>query len=91
MKSETLKIGTKFGTELAQFEVSVKIAESVTDMHRLAAHDRTEGRMTPSEIEARDAFVVQMFNRGWRIWCQEQSGARDAVKVSTVTERKDTV
>lgn len=89
MKSDTVKVGSKIGSEHVQVECTIQIPENVPDMKRLAQHDRTEGRMTESEIAARDEFVVQMFTRGWRIWKQEQSGARDVVATSSVVERKD--
>lgn len=75
MKLDTLNVGTKFGTEHVAVEVSVKIAESVNDMMELSKNSTD--------------FVVAMFNRGWRIWNQEASGARDFVKASTIADRKD--
>lgn len=89
MKTETLKIGTKFGTELAQYEVSIRIPETPHDRFLLSIGKRTPGRMLPSETEAAEEFQNQMFIRGYRIWLQEQSGARDEVKASTVADRKD--
>lgn len=74
MKTETLKIGTKFGTEHFQVTVSIKEPETVEEMLQLARKSA--------------AFVLAMFIRGWRIWLQEQSGARDFIAASTVAERK---
>jgi hypothetical protein len=77
MKTGKVKVGTKFGTEHVQVECNIQLPENVDDMLKLA---RGSGD-----------FVVQMFTRGWRIWEQEQSGARDFVEQSTVEQRKDTV
>ncbi len=73
MKSETLKIGHKFGTEHVQVACVVRIPETPAECRELAKSDE---------------FMVQMFVRGWRIWNQEQSGARDFVAASTVQQRK---
>jgi hypothetical protein len=75
MKIETVKIGSKIGTEHVQVECKLRMPENVAEMSELA--------------RGSSDFVIQMFNRGWRIWNQEQSGARDAVAESTAAERKD--
>lgn len=75
MKIETVKIGSKIGTEHVQVECKLRVPENVAEMSELA--------------KGSGEFVVQMFVRGWRIWNQEQSGARDAVAQSTAAERKD--
>lgn len=75
MKSETVKVGTKIGTEHVQVECKIRIPETVADMTELA--------------KGSGEFVTQMFTRGWRIWNQEQSGARDRIAASTTAERKD--
>lgn len=76
MQTGKVKVGSKFGTEHVQVECDVQIPETVEEMVKLA-----RGSMK---------FVVQMFVRGWRIWNQEQSGARDFVAASTLDQRKDT-
>ena len=75
MITDKISIGTKFGTEKFAVEVSVKIAETIADCKEIA--------------KGSDDFVVAMFNRGWRIWAQERSGARDFVAATTVADRKD--
>jgi hypothetical protein len=77
MKIETVKIGSKIGTEHVQVECKLRVPENVAEMSELA--------------KGSAEFVTQMFVRGWRIWNQEQSGARDAVAESTAAERKDMV
>lgn len=74
MKNEKLNVGCKIGTEKFAVECVLPIAETIEDVQKLGKSD---------------AFVCQMFNRGWRIWNQEQSGARDVVEGATVAERKD--
>lgn len=74
MKTEPVKVGTKFGTEHFQVECSVQIPESLAEALTLARKS--------------EAFAVQMFVRGWRIWNQEQSGARDFIQGSTVKDRE---
>lgn len=91
MKSDTIKVGSKIGTEHVQVECSIPLPENTDDMYRLARKDRDPDKLTAEEAETAREFVVQMFTRGWRIWNQEQSGARDAVAASTVAERKDMV
>jgi hypothetical protein len=89
MLTDKISIGTKFGTEKFAVEVSVKIAESMGDMLGIAAGPRKQVNMTEGERKLAEEFVVAMFNRGWRIWAQERSGARDFVASATVAERKD--
>lgn len=89
MKSDTVKVGSKIGTEHVQVECSIQIPENTDDMYQLAWGNRAADKLTADESAAAREFVVQMFTRGWRIWKQEQSGARDAVATSTVAERKD--
>lgn len=74
MKDGKVKVGCKFGSEHFQTEVNVRLPENVEDMLSLS--------------KGSGDFVVQMFTRGWRIWNQEQSGARDFVAASTVSERE---
>jgi hypothetical protein len=74
METGKVKVGCKFGTEHYQVECSLPIPTTVEEMVKLS-----RGSMP---------FVVQMFVRGWRIWNQEQSGARDFVQQSTVEQRK---
>lgn len=74
MKNEKLNVGCKIGTEKYAVECVLPIAETIEDVQKLGKSD---------------AFVCQMFNRGWRIWNQEQSGARDVVECATLAERKD--
>lgn len=76
MKIEKLNVGCKIGTEKYAVECKVQVAETVADCEKLAKSE---------------AFVCQMFNRGWRIWCQEQSGARDVVENATAEQRKERV
>lgn len=85
MLTDKISIGTKFGTEKFAVEVSVKIAENEKDMQEIALHGRS---FNDAGNEA-TAFMVAMFNRGWRIWAQERSGARDFVAATTVADRKD--
>ena len=75
MKSDTINVGTKFGSEHFAVEVSIKLPENAADRSELCKNDAE--------------FENQMFVRGWRIWNQEQSGARDYVKGLTVEQRKD--
>ena len=91
MKIETVKVGTKIGTEHVQVECKIQVPENTDDMYRLARKDRDPDKLTAEESEAAREFVVQMFTRGWRIWNQEQSGARDRIAESTTAERKDMV
>ena len=74
MRVEKLKIGTKIGTELFQVECSVKLPDTIEEMLGLARNSLP--------------FVLAMFCRGWRIWCQEQSGARDFIQLAKVQERE---
>lgn len=74
MKTDKVKVGAKFGTEHFQVECNIRLPETVEEMLALA-----RGSLP---------FVLQMFIRGWRIWNQEQSGARDFIQASTVTQRE---
>lgn len=91
MKSDTIKVGSKIGSEHVQVECSISIPENTDDMYTLARNGRDPSKLTAEESEKAREFVVQMFTRGWRIWKQEQTGARDAIATSTVAERKDMV
>lgn len=75
MKKGTVKVGCKFGTEHFQVECSLSIPETMAEMKALA--------------KGSDEFQLAMFERGWRIWNQEQSGARDFIQQSTVKQRED--
>lgn len=73
-KINDLTVGCKIGTEHFAVECSLKIPENVADCKELA--------------KGSEPFVAQMFERGWRIWNQEQSGARDFVREATVAQRE---
>lgn len=73
-KVNNLKVGCKIGTEKFSVDVELQIPDSLKDCMTLARDS--------------EEFAVQMFTRGWRIWNQEQSGARDLVQASTVEQRK---
>lgn len=88
MKTEKVKVGAKFGTEHFQVECNLRVPEAPSEFMTLAVGKRTLGRMTPSEVKEAEDFVTQMFVRGWRIWNQEQSGARDFIAESTVDQRR---
>lgn len=74
MKKGKVKVGCKFGSEHFAVECSIDIPENDVDRKAL--------RWTPE-------FQNKMEERGWRIWCQEQSGARDFIQQSTVKQRED--
>lgn len=75
MRIEKVTVGSKIGTEVVKVECAVRVPDTTEDMLELARQSLP--------------FVVKMFTRGWRIWNQEQSGARDFVAASTVEQRKD--
>lgn len=76
MKSiDNLNVGAKFGTEHFAVECKLLVPENLADCKTLA--------------KGSEPFIAQMFERGWRIWNQEQTGARDIVRESTVAQRKD--
>jgi hypothetical protein len=75
MKTETLKIGTKIGTEHIQIEIPFSIPETVEDCATLS--------------KGSHKFLTERFTRGWRIWAQEQSGARDYLAENIAAYRKD--
>lgn len=69
-----VKVGTKFGTEHVQVECSAQSPTTVDEMLALS-----RGSLP---------FVLKMFKRGWRIWLQENSGARDFIEQSSVKDRE---
>jgi hypothetical protein len=74
-KIDNLSVGVKIGTESFSVDCSLQVPENVADCMTLA--------------KGSEPFVAQMFERGWRIWNQEQTGARDVVREATVADRKD--
>jgi hypothetical protein len=72
---DNLSVGVKIGTESFSVDCKLPIPETVEDCVRLS--------------KGSASFHAQMFERGWRIWNQEQTGARDVVRDATVAERKD--
>lgn len=76
MKSiNDLSVGCKIGTEHYSVDCILQIPENVADCVTLA--------------KGSESFVAQMFERGWRIWNQEQTGARDVVREATAAMRAD--
>lgn len=73
MRTEKLNVGGKIGTEKVAVECTLRVPETLQEALALAKSE---------------AFAVQMFVRGWRIWNQEQSGARAFVTSATVEQRK---
>jgi hypothetical protein len=74
-KNQELTVGVKIGTESFSVVCHIDTPENLADCQTLA--------------KGSEAFIAQMFERGWRIWNQEQTGARDVVRDATVAERKD--
>lgn len=75
LKAQELTVGVKIGTENFSVVCHIDTPENLADCKVLAKDS--------------EAFIAQMFERGWRIWNQEQTGARDVVREATVTDRKD--
>lgn len=69
-----LSVGCKIGTEHFSVECDLLIPENSADCNTLS--------------KGSEAFHAQMFERGWRIWNQEQSGARDLVREATKAQRE---
>lgn len=88
MQIEKLTVGKKFGTEHFTVECQVKIPETLDECNTLAIGNRKRDALTADERTKASDFILQMFVRGWRIWCQEQSGARDFIGESTVKQRE---
>lgn len=102
MKKDKINVGYKpvKGTDEKYFVTAdIRIPESIADMLSLAKMPASALAMflkliedsfwASADVAASVAFVLQMFTRGWRIWCQEQSGARDYVQGLSLEARKD--
>lgn len=74
MIKDTLNVGCKIGTEKYAVTVQLRYPETDADV---------------AELSKTEAFRVKMFTRGWAIWNQEQSGARDIVEAATKAERDE--
>lgn len=74
MIKDTLKVGSTFGTEKYSVEVQLQYPENDADIAKL---------IPTEELRAK------IMCRGWAIWNQEQSGARDIVASATVAERTE--
>lgn len=71
---DNLSVGCKIGTEHVSFNCRIDVPDTAADCKKLSRNS--------------EAFHAQMFERGWRIWKQEQTGARDVVRNATVKERE---
>ena len=104
MIKDTLNVGCKIGTEKYAVTVQLRYPENDADIAELSgAPTSVVEAIRKATLEALDqnkntsyakfaagmAFRVKMFTRGWSIWNQEQTGARDVVESATKAERDE--